>query len=813
MNGFLKTLFVAAFFAVLLPACSGIEELRKEVSSLASRVEALETAVADVNTNTSALKVLFGAKVLVTEFLSVGNGYELCLSDGTRITVIDGASIALPVPVIAVDEDGLWVISTDGGKTFAPVDGADPAFVPAGFTPLLEVDENGFWLISVDGGKSWDFIYDEAGKRLSADDPVSVKGDNSVFANVRYDAENSKVTFTLKNGNAVTVDVAGDFYVRFAGWHDGVKVYRGESVQYSAEYVDVASVVVYDAPSGWEVALDEGKMSITPASGTPSGEYGITLFVVSCDGYAKTMELRVTYVDEDAADSGCREWNDFLRKSPDNLLPDFSYAGYDHGLSAPPEAAALGWTVYNVCDYGAVPDDGKSDREAFMKAYSAAIGVAGVRRSSAKAVIYFPEGEFIIHDSSDDLGDGTSSTFTIEAGDILIKGAGAGRTVLRMKDENKPANPSQMWSCPPMMTIKRTSSSSKIADVVSDSEKGGFSVVLSSVAGISEGDWVLLSLTNNDPELVASELAPYPVEDQFTELKETGVVVVDYHQVKSVSGNTVTFEEPLMHEVAAKWGWTVDKYSYYSNVGIEDITFKGDAKDGFVHHGSWQDDSAFRMIEFLRINNAWCRRCSFVSCSEALSFTNCANCSAYGITIGGQRGHTAVHAQNSSRVFIGNVLDASSSGKGQFHGAGVAGRAIGTVLWRNRYGSDSCFESHASQPRATLVDACDGGWIDNRQGGDSGLQPNHLDDLVIWNFNASAVSAMASNWTWWKTDSKYWRFLPPVIVGWHGLYCNFVQSSCKVDSSHGTEVEPGSLYEAQLKARLGYVPSWLNSLK
>ena len=143
----------------------------------------------------------------------------------------------------------------------------------------------------------------------------------------------------------------------------------------------------------------------------------------------------------------------------------------------------------------------------------------------------------------------------------------------------------------------------------------------------------------------------------------------------------------------------------------------------------------------------------------------------------------------------------------------MSGRAIVTLLWRNHYGSDSCFESHASQPRATLVDACDGGWIDNRQGGDSGLQPNHLDELVIWNFNTTAVSAMASNWTWWKTDSKYWRFLPPVIVGWHGMYCNFVQSSCKADSSHGTEVEPGSLYEAQLKERLGYVPSWLNSLK
>ncbi|MCM1503356.1 MAG: DUF4955 domain-containing protein [Bacteroidales bacterium] len=813
MNGFTKILAAAAFCAVLVPGCTGIGELQMEVNAIASRVEALEDAVGAVNSNTIALKALFGPKILVTGIVSNDTGYEVSLSDGTVVNIIDGAGIVPAVPVVSVDDEGYWIISTDGGVTFIRIEDADMALLPSGHTPLLKVDTDGYWLISTDGGESWDFVYDENGKKQSADDPVAVKGDNSVFANVRYDADDSRVTFVLKNGLSLTLDVVGDFYVDIAGWHDGVRIYRNESVQYPVQYVDVSSVVVYDAPAGWEVVFDDEKMSISPSADTPSGEYSITLFVVSGDGYAKTFDIMAEYVDEEYSGSGCKEWEDFYRKSRENILLDYSYAGYDHGMSAPPEAASLGWTVYNVCDYGAVPDDGKSDRDAFLKAYSAAIGPGGVRRSSAKAVIWFPEGEFILHDSSDDLADGISQSLVIEAGDIIVKGAGAGRTTISMKDPNQPSDPSQMWSCPTMITVRRSSSSSKVADIVSDAEKGSFSVTLSSTAGISAGDYIMLSLTNNDPELVANELQPYPVEDQFTELIETGVVVVDYHQIRSIEGNTVTFEEPLMHEVESRWGWELYRYSYYSNVGIEDITFKGDAKDNFVHHGSWEDDSAYRMVEFLRINNAWCRRCSFTSCSELVSFTNCANCSAYDISVGGMRGHTSIHAQNSSRVFIGKVMDASSSGKGQYHGAGVAGRSMGTVLWHNHYGKDSCFESHASQPRATLVDACDGGWIDSRQGGDSNLQPNHLDDLVIWNFNATSVSSMASSWTWWRTDNKYWRFLPPAVVGYHGLYCNFVQSSCKVDSSHGTAVEPESLYEAQLKARLGYVPAWLNALK
>ena len=57
--------------------------------------------------------------------------------------------------------------------------------------------------------------------------------------------------------------------------------------------------------------------------------------------------------------------------------------------------------------------------------------------------------------------------------------------------------------------------------------------------------------------------------------------------------------------------------------------------------------------------------------------------------------------------------------------------------------------------------------------------------------------------------------MPPIIVGFHGAAVTFDESAEQVKylESTGAAGEPLSLYEAQLRQRLGYVPAWLNSLK
>ena len=288
-----------------------------------------------------------------------------------------------------------------------------------------------------------------------------------------------------------------------------------------------------------------------------------------------------------------------------------------------------------------------------------------------------------------------------------------------------------------------------------------------------------------------------------------------------------------MHEIKADWGWQILEYRHYENVGVEDLTFVGHAKENFVHHGSWEDDGAYKPISMNRLVNSWIRRVDFESVSEACSVISSANVSVYDCHVGGNRGHASIRSQGSSRVFIGKILDDTDGdaagllghgggpwmeNAGQYHATGVSKLSIGAVLWRNVWGDDACFEAHASQPRATLIDACRGGWMQYRQGGDPSQLPNHLADLTIWNFNATVVQypGSGSDWIWWDTGSIYWKFLPPVIVGFHGTSVTFDQdpSQIKYIEGNGTgPVTPESLYEAQLRHRLGYVPAWLNALK
>lgn len=72
-----------------------------------------------------------------------------------------------------------------------------------------------------------------------------------------------------------------------------------------------------------------------------------------------------------------------------------------------------------------------------------------------------------------------------------------------MKTKNYPAT-SDLWSSPVMLNIKHNStrignSYSALTSVTEDAAKGAFSVKVASTAGISAGDWVMLSCRTTIP--------------------------------------------------------------------------------------------------------------------------------------------------------------------------------------------------------------------------------------------------------------------------------------------------------------------------
>lgn len=845
---------IACLATAILCAASCIDtgELESQLSGLEDRVSALEQTASKVNENTIAIYSMLVEGNIIMEVKAHENGtvYSLELSDGSSVDIYISETGEGITPVIGVDENGDWIYSLDG-EEFLPVPGMDEDGMGSAI-PQFRVSENFVWEISTDGGATWTSLEDSEGNSIPANPGFS----DSFFTSVLYNGEDG-LELELATGETVTIPVYQELRMTVDGYEDGATIAAGGILQYDVTFSeDVADAIIMQYPENWRVRItEEGEFIIESSLDQQAGkEEKVTVWLQSAEGYIRSY--RFTFTVNNAAPGSTKAWEEFVNGDEDNVLLDFSYAGYDHGESAPPEVtisnasgtytASNGYKVYNIKSYGAIPDDNASDREAFIAMLTEALGrpepnTAGDQlvfphsNSPRNVIFYFPEGEYILHTAADNVGD-RSQSIIIRGSNIILKGAGKEKSTVTMTDPNLPSS-SALYSSPDMIQLKHNTGiqySNTLAEVAGDSPKGSFSVTVSGTPNLKAGDWVCLYLKNGELELVKKELAydvnpdsDWVIVDNGDE-QDTGVVVKDIHQIKSVSGNTVTFYEPIMHEVEARWGWKIVGYQHYKNVGVEDITFKGNAKKDFDHHASWEDDGAYKPVSMTRVVDSWMRNVGFISVSEACSIIESANVSVYKCGISGQRGHSAIRSQASSRVFIGAVTDESTGRRmddlghevtgsdpdeitGQYHAVGVSKESLGAVLWRNTWGSDGCFEAHATQPRATLIDCCKGSFRRWRQGGDANQMPNHLSDLTIWNFNNT--TPFSGEWIWWDQSSAWWKFMPPIIVGFHGSAIDFNEEQTLRDESNGVPVEPESLYEAQLKNRLGYVPGWLTGLK
>jgi len=281
------------------------------------------------------------------------------------------------------------------------------------------------------------------------------------------------------------------------------------------------------------------------------------------------------------------------------------------------------------------------------------------------------------------------------------------------------------------------------------------------------------------------------------------------YQVKSVQNSIITLVSPIIYPIDPKHNWELSKYANNTEVGIEGIAFVGNWKQKFVHHGSATDDSGWSLIQFAKTTNSWIRNCRFTDVNIALQVSGGANLSVLNCVINGNPGHEAIYNGGGTNVFFGKLVDES----GMWHSFGVNGFATNTVLYKVTYPANTCFESHSSQPRNTLLDCVTGGLSMGRAGGALQNMPNHLSGLIFWNYKQT--NDAITNFDFWPTVDKtqWWRMPYPVIVGYHGANTSFIKSHLKYSESLGKPVTPPSLYEAQLELRLQQLPDWLKKLK
>lgn len=855
---------------VALYSCDERDDLRSDIDNLKERVANLEASIEQMNSDISNYQQMVEGKILVVGYSKdEQDNYTIELSNGETVTIYSGKVDMNDMPLFSVNASGHWAYTINDMTTELLVNDKPVSAIPeagtAGVTPKLKVDANGFWLVSIDNGSTWNKL----GNNQIADGTQAVANASSLFSNVTIDEATGQITFTIRADNSqVKVPIYGkDFYLTIK--YEGTATFGlGQKQEFVVEQANVETATIENQT--WGVKLTENKLIVTaPKTNVQGKEYEEQIYIkiFSKEGYCRVVKLPVKLLTTKIDANSAIAWQHF-KTGENNVLPDYSYAGYNHGESAPQGAFSLGYQVINVKERMTAKN--MTAREALISILQekGMTKVNGTNKlnANAKIVIYFPAGDYVLHNDDDNTRDeskqkdavdsknnNVSSGIEIYGGNFVIKGDGPDKTRLIMETPNLPTSISNLSSSPILLAIKHTNgpnnagNSPKLASVTENAKRGDFTVKVSGTTGISSGQWVQLRLRSGDRELVKKEIGPIALNENWAIAKAPisinqssddlyGVKITEFHQVKSAANGKITFYEPIMHDIDIKYndteGWEIRTYKYLENVGIEDLSFVGNALDGYAHHGEghaeqakvgWQYDGAYKPLLLQRVVNSWVRNVHFESVSEALTFAESANSSAYDIRISGKRGHSAVRSQGSSRVFIGKVRDESAgndvygkSCQGQFHGCGVSKPSVGTVLWNVTWGNDACFESHATQPRATLIDNCSGGLVYYRAGGDENEVPNHLGDLTLWNLNVTGTDSHASNFAWWSDSDTWWKIFPPIVVGTHGINVKFPskeQQQVTYEESTGMKVSPESLYEAQLRERLGYVPGWLNALK
>ena len=855
---------------VALYSCDERDDLRSDIDNLKERVANLEASIEQMNSDISNYQQMVEGKILVVGYSKdEQDNYTIELSNGETVTIYSGKVDMNDMPLFSVNASGHWAYTINDMTTELLVNDKPVSAIPeagtAGVTPKLKVDANGFWLVSIDNGSTWNKL----GNNQIADGTQAVANASSLFSNVTIDETTGQITFTIRADNSqVKVPIYGkDFYLTIK--YEGTATFGlGQKQEFLVEQANVETATIENQT--WGVKLTENKLIVTaPKTNVQGKEYEEQIYIkiFSKEGYCRVVKLPVKLLTTKIDANSAIAWQHF-KTGENNVLPDYSYAGYNHGESAPQGAFSLGYQVINVKERMTAKN--MTAREALISILQekGMTKVNGTNKlnANAKIVIYFPAGDYVLHNDDDNTRDeskqkdavdsknnNVSSGIEIYGGNFVIKGDGPDKTRLIMETPNLPTSISNLSSSPILLAIKHTNgpnnagNSPKLASVTENAKRGDFTVKVSGTTEISSGQWVQLRLRSGDRELVKKEIGPIALNENWAIAKAPisinqssddlyGVKITEFHQVKSAANGKITFYEPIMHDIDIKYndteGWEIRTYKYLENVGIEDLSFVGNALDGYAHHGEghaeqakvgWQYDGAYKPLLLQRVVNSWVRNVHFESVSEALTFAESANSSAYDIRISGKRGHSAVRSQGSSRVFIGKVRDESAgndvygkSCQGQFHGCGVSKPSVGTVLWNVTWGNDACFESHATQPRATLIDNCSGGLVYYRAGGDENEVPNHLGDLTLWNLNVTGTDSHASNFAWWSDSDTWWKIFPPIVVGTHGMNVKFPskeQQQVTYEESTGMKVSPESLYEAQLRERLGYVPGWLNALK
>ena len=368
---------------------------------------------------------------------------------------------------------------------------------------------------------------------------------------------------------------------------------------------------------------------------------------------------------------------------PDNnnglRLPDFSYAGYNHGVG---EIPVFDKTVIDVVEYGAIANDGRDDSVAILKAIKVANEVQG------PVVLAFPQGRIIV-----------SEILRINRSNIVLRGFGSGEQgtelffprPLRIVDKGESL--SELNEYLRKYDKRQKEKHNNINEFFSEySWSGGFIWVQ------KEGTRAAPYLSKNDPPIIVKAVATAGKAGELTvtvksskkvkvgdvlELQwfnkkgekgplvnelygQTDVKIGSRHwtetkrplvrqktQILAIDGKTLTISDPLLHTISDQLPAQFARWDHLTNVGIEDLKLTFPNSPSFGHHL----EQGYNGVYFTSVFNGWIRNLAFANADSGILTYNSANLTISDIETTGDRvGHYSVHVGNVHNVLVRNLI-------------------------------------------------------------------------------------------------------------------------------------------------------------
>ena len=360
------------------------------------------------------------------------------------------------------------------------------------------------------------------------------------------------------------------------------------------------------------------------------------------------------------------------------FVPDFSYAGYQNGLTELPEADGI---IIDVAKFGAEADDGKDDSAAVQRAFDAADKIA------EPVIIRFDAGTYLI-----------TSILKIVRSDFVLQGQGAGvkgtklhfprplrhidtsssldelRAYIRQlnKRQREPElnideyfseyswSGGFIWVQPPNTRpapyLEEFDSPIDVLSAIKAGMRGQREIVLSDARSVEVGQIVQLQWINRsgpDASILKSIYgSDYRLAGSHHWTFKERPLVRQTVRVENVDGDTVTLADELLHDVNEALPAQVAHWRGLVNIGIEDMHLSFPDSPSFGHHL----EQGYNGIYFTGAFDSWARNLKVSNADSALLSYNSANLTFDNIVTDGSRtAHYAVHMGNVHNVIAKNL--------------------------------------------------------------------------------------------------------------------------------------------------------------